>query len=725
MEKNIKDDKFNLKLKTALLFLAVAFSLYFVVLLAKINRINPILPVIAPYIPGLPSGQNANDIKNFSSEQDFKDYLEASSKLSSGYGGGINTFSMMNRALSPSAMMEKSAVDGIGGGGTPDRISETNVQVIGIDEPDIVKTDGKEIYFSGNQRYYYGPMMRGDVNSGISWEEQKMIVPDAIRPYPIPQEKTDIIKAFPPADLALDGKIDKQGDLLLNNDVLVVFSNTNYSGSGQEINGYDISNPKSPVKRWTVKLDNNTSVVTSRLNNGKIYLITRNNINTPRPCPLMPLTVNGVELNIRCADIYHPVQPVPIDSTFIAMVLNPNTGKIEDTVSFVGSSGSSVVYVSKNAIYATYTYNESIAKFFSGFVKENGDLFPSWLSEKVIKLEEYDISENSKLQEILTLVEKYNNTLSDDEKLKAGNEMTNRMSDYYKAHNRDLEKTGIVKIDLNKFQITATGAVPGHLLNNFAMDEYKENLRIASTIGSRWGIFNGIGTGESVNDVTILDKNLDMIGSVRDLGKTEQIYSVRFIEDKGYVVTFRQTDPFYVLDLSNPKNPKLAGELKIPGYSSYLHPLDATHILGVGMEGNKVKISLFDVSDKNNPVELDKYMLDEYWTEVSNNYHAFLLDTKHDIFFLPGSKGGYVFSYVKRLSSINDLITIPCSPEEVCTKRTIEKNSIYKLELKKAVSQNSVKRAIYINDYLYIIGDDKITILNELDWQKVNELSLQ
>ena len=705
-QKNSKKDKFNFEVKILLSIFFITAIFAVANLIAENNRIAPYPPII-PGISTKPVVKNINDLKKFSSEQDFKNYLETASKLDAGYGATFGRQSLVEALPMELSMTAKGLADGIGGGSAPERISETNVQVIGIDEPDIVKTDGKEIYFSGAQRFY--SIMRGNAGSGVSLEDQKM----SMLPYPAPQAETKIIKAFPPADLALDGKIDKQGDLLLDKNNLIVFPNNNYYGASQEITGYDVSNPKSPEKKWNIKLDSSASVVASRLHDGKIYLITKNNINTPRPCPFMPLSVDGVELNIRCADIYHPIAPVPIDSTFVAMTLDPNTGKIENTVSFVGSSGTSIIYMSENAIYATYIYNESIAKFFSGFVNENDDVFPSWLSQKVAQLETYDISESSKLQEITQLLEKYTNSLGKDERMKIENEMTNRMNDYYKKHSRDLEKTGIVKIDLAKFEIASIGAVPGHLLNNFAMDEYQGNLRVASTIGSRWGIFSGIGSGESVSDVTILDKNLDEIGSVRDLGKTEQIYSVRFIEDKGYVVTFRQTDPFYILDLANPANPKMTGELKIPGYSSYLHPLDATHILGIGMEGSKVKISLFDVSDKNNPLELDKYMLDEYWTEVSNNYHAFLLDSKHGIFFLPGSKGGYVFSYFNASDGLEH------SPNASNYAKS------FKLKLEKAISQNSVKRAIYLNDYLYIIGEDKITVLNELDWEKVNELDLQ
>lgn len=680
-------------------------------LMGKNIRIIPCSPITIPGFPIKPDVKNIKDIKKFSSEQDFKNYLETVSELGGGYGATFGRqLSIEAQPMMP-GMISKNATDGIGGG-MPERISETNVQVIGIDEPDIVKTDGKEIYFSGQPRYYAVPMMRDDVGGGISLEEQKMIAP---YPYPVPQAETKIIKAFPPADLALDGKIDKQGDLLLDNNILVVFpTHGGYYGDNQEIVAYDVSKPslKSSVKKWTMKLENNTSIITSRLKNGKIYLIVRNNIDQSHPCPIMPLSVNNFSnlkeittVNISCAEIYHPIVPIPVDSTFTAMILDPASGKISEKVSFIGSSGATVIYVSENSIYATYTYNESIVKFFSGFVSENDNFFPAYIVEKINKLNTYDISESAKMTELTTVMEKYQSSLNTDDRMKLENEMQNRLGDYYKAHSRELEKTGIVKIDTDSFTIVANGEVPGHLLNNFSMDEYQGNLRIASTIGSRWGSFAGIGSGQSVSDVTILNKNLNFVGSVKDLGKTEQIYSVRFVEDKGYVVTFRQTDPFYILDLSNPASPKMTGELKIPGYSSYLHPLDATHILGIGMESNKVKISLFDVSNKTNPIELDKYSLDEYWSEVSNNYHAFLLDTKHGIFFLPGSKGGYIFSYMA------------CATPSGCFP--------FRLTLKKAISQNLVKRAIYLNDYLYIIGEDKITVLNELDWKKVNELDLR
>jgi uncharacterized secreted protein with C-terminal beta-propeller domain len=285
------------------------------------------------------------------------------------------------------------------------------------------------------------------------------------------------------------------------------------------------------------------------------------------------------------------------------------------------------------------------------------------------------------------------NSLDKDESLQFSNEMYNRLADYIEENKRELIKTGIVKIGFN-MEVLGSGSVPGTLLNQFSLDEYEGNLRVAITVGSMWGGW-GSSQGESASDVYVLNSEMRIIGSVKDLGLTERIYSVRFLQDKAYVVTFRQVDPFYVLDMSDPSNPELKGELKIPGYSSYLHPITKDKILGVGKEGSKVKISLFVVTDPENPTEADKYLMDEYWTDILNTHHAFLLDDRHSVFFLPGSKGGYVFSYEDD-----------------------------KLEMVKAVSEINPSRALYLDDYLYIISTSKIVVLDENTWQEVKELDL-
>jgi uncharacterized secreted protein with C-terminal beta-propeller domain len=647
------------KIALTILFLVFLFAISFAII--KCISIPPITlsPFWPPKIP-----MKIEGIKKFASEEDFKTYLEESQL---GYLGGMRMFGaarmpMVEEMPAPSPLKTEGAI--------PERVSETTVQVLGIDEPDIVKTDGKEIYFSQSP-YIYPIFWRG-------LEEKN---------WPPKTGETKIIGAFPPENLKIDSKIDERGDLLLINDVLVIFSEN-------KIFGYDISNPQSPKKKWEVKLENNNYLVGARLYQNKIYLVAKTQIDSYHPCPIKPLSIEGVPLEIKCIDIYHPTVPVPVDVTYTTMILEPDSGKIEKTVSFVGSSDQSVIYMSKGAIYVTYSYYESIIKFFTNFLKEKGeDLVPSWLIEKLEKLESYEISDQAKYTEFQILMERYYNSLSNDERLRIENEMENRMTDYFKEHKRELEKTGIIKIGLEKFEISATGNIPGRPLNQFSLDEYNGNLRVATTVGEGFWGFGG--QRESSNDVYVLDKDLKILGSVQDLGLAERIYSARFIEDKGYLVTFRQTDPFYVLDLSDPEKPELKGQLKIPGYSSYLHPITKDKILGIGKEGSNVKISLFDVSDPENPKEIAKYNLDEYWSDILNTHHAFLLDEKHQIFFLPGGRGGYIFSYKDN-----------------------------KLELKRAVSEISAKRAIYINDYLYIIGENKVVVLNELNWEKINELEI-
>ena len=611
----------------------------------------------------------SESIKRFSSEKEFESYLqEAEFKSLDSYNlgglGMIRTFAEKGISMEPTGV----GVDIEEGGGEPQRVSDTNVQVLGIDEPDIVKTDGKEIYFS-SERYYR------------SWWGEIMPPPEI--------EKTKVIKGFPPGNLSLDSEISVNGNMLLSGDVLIIFS-------GENIYGYNVSDPILPREEWEIELDARSSITGARLYGDKVYLITRTNIDSYHPCPIRPLSIGGSSLEIKCADIYHPVVPVPVDVTYNAVILDPSSGKIEKSVSFVGSSDKSIVYMSDNGIYVTYTYSGEFIRFISNFFDEEcQDIVPSWLIDKMNKLSEYDISSVAKFTEFGVIFNNYFNSLDEDEKLRIENEFNDRMTDYYKGHMRELGKTGIVKMDLENLDIVASGNVPGELLNQFSLDEYENHLRIAVTVGDGWFGMGMIGgERQSANDVYILDENLKMTGSVTNLGLTEKIYSARFIQDKGYLVTFRQIDPFYVLDLSNPKNPEMKGELKIPGYSSYLHPITKDKILGIGKQGSQIKISLFDVEFPENPFEADKYILNEYWSDVLNTHHAFLLDKKHEIFFLPGSKGGYIFSYEEDF-----------------------------LKLTRAVSNINAKRAIYIDDYLYIIGEDKIIVLNEIGWEEVGRLS--
>jgi uncharacterized secreted protein with C-terminal beta-propeller domain len=592
-------------------------------------------------------------LAKFSSEEDFKAYLQEGMVTLPVVTDGVALGTM----AAVTAGVEAAAREAVG---VAERVSPTTVQVRGIDEPDLVKTDGARIYFSPRTRLYI---------------EARIID----REIWIPEVKTRVIRAFPPEELSSLAEINETGDLFLTQNTLLILARDN-------IYGYDVSNPASPSKKFEVEL--NGSIVGARLYEGKVYLVLRDGIDYYKPCPLYPLAVNGKQFSIPCQEIYHPVRIVPVDVTYTALILNPETGEVERSLSFVGSSSLSIVYMSPQAIYITYTYQEDMFQIMSTFIEERcKDLFPQRVIDRLKEIQGYNISAMSKMMELQIILTRWMESLDPKERMNLTTEFGNRFQKYLEERVRDLVRTGLIKIGLEEFAVLATGDVPGMPLNQFSLDEYEGYLRIATTIGM-W-------TRETQNDVYVLNEDLKIVGSVKGLGIEERIFSVRFLRDRGYVVTFRIVDPFYVLDLSDPTKPELKGELKIPGYSSYLHPIEEYLILGVGKEGWQVKISLFDVSSAEEPKEIAKYLLNESWSDVLETHHAFLLDKKHGIFFLPGRRAGYIFSY-----------------------------SSNKLELVKTIPAYGARRAIYLDDWLYIIADTKIVVLNELTWEIVNELEL-
>lgn len=199
-------------------------------------------------------------------------------------------------------------------------------------------------------------------------------------------------------------------------------------------------------------------------------------------------------------------------------------------------------------------------------------------------------------------------------------------------------------------QFVASGAVDGDLLNQYSLSEHEGYLRIATT--QRDGARSGSGRPQSESSVVVLQRDgdrLKRVGGVGGLGKGEQIYSVRFLGDVGYVVTFRQTDPLYRIDLSEPAKPRVAGELKITGYSSYLHPVGEDRLLGVGQEATLegqvtgMQVSLFDIA-ASDPKRLAQLHVKGGSSDAEYDPHAFLYWPQRDLVVLPmrdyGSAGG-------------------------------------------------------------------------------------
>lgn len=238
----------------------------------------------------------------------------------------------------------------------------------------------------------------------------------------------------------------------------------------------------------------------------------------------------------------------------------------------------------------------------------------------------------------------------------------------------------------------ASGAVRGYPLNQFSLSEHEGTLRIATTEQPSW--WDGPRRA-SESFVTVLAKRggrLARVGQVGGLGRGERIYAVRFMGTRGYVVTFRQTDPLYSLDLSDPAAPRVTGELKINGYSAYLHPVDESTLIGIGQDATAegrtlgTQVSLFDVADPADPRRIAQRTLGRGWSEAESDHHAVLYWPATGLLAVPlaggGDQDGAVGLTVTRAAGIAELGRIT-----------------------HGARAGAVRRAVVVGDALYTVSD--------------------
>ena len=294
-----------------------------------------------------------------------------------------------------------------------------------------------------------------------------------------------------------------------------------------------------------------------------------------------------------------------------------------------------------------------------------------------------------------------------------------------------------ISVEGDSIEYMASGSVPGYVLNQFSMDEYNGYFRIATT-GSSWRLFGG---GGSQNNVYVLDMNLRVVGSVEDLASGETIYSARFVGKRGYLVTFKKIDPLFVIDLENPTSPSVLGYLKVTGYSSYLHPYDETHVIGIGKETvadeqgdfawyQGVKISLFDVADVEHPVEIGKVEIGDRGTDsqVLYDHKALLFDRTRNLLVLPialheidlAKYSGEVPPY-----AYGDLVWQGAYVFNVSvTDGLALKGRVTHLETDVNDYEHYVNRALYIGNVLYTLSDKTIKMNDLATLEEINEVQL-
>ena len=237
----------------------------------------------------------------------------------------------------------------------------------------------------------------------------------------------------------------------------------------------------------------------------------------------------------------------------------------------------------------------------------------------------------------------------------------------YDEAGSDVMQTAVRKVSYHDGQLegVAQAKVDGTLNDSFSIDEYNGYLRLVTTVtpigdgAVLYGSSSAGAEGEAVttNSLYVLNEALELTGEITDLAEDEQVYSARFMGDIGYFVTFRQVDPLFSVDLSNPAEPKIIGELKIPGFSEYLHPYGEGQLLGIGMDVDEegvttegVKLSMFDISDPANVTEAFQLVLENmYGTDVAYNYKSVFVDVEKNLFGFRayGSQSDiyYIFSY--------------------------------------------------------------------------------
>lgn len=593
--------------------------------------------------------------------------------------------------------------------------STTNIQVKNVDEPDYIKNDEKYAY-----------IVSGD----------KLTIIDA---YPAETAKI-ILK------IGLDiPQGQSLQNIFLNKNLLTIFYQDNQEMDYIQEYGFapskiytplthitilDVSNKESPkiAKDYSV----NGYYNSARMIGGIVYLVTVNDVNIPRP--IIPLVR---EQNTILVDppVYYFDNPDQYYNFNTVTAIDIFNNKINAETFLMSNAGT--IYVSNDNIYITYqknmpyNYYQSLEKdrFFDAILPS----LPQDIQEKIkTVISDGTTPQQEKWNRVSDLLQDAYNRLSSSDRSKLFQKIQNAISDYDAKLQEQTLRTVIHKIAINgiSLEYVAKAEVHGRLLNQFSMDESEDRFRIATT--SEY--YNQYKTVQ-FNNVYVLDESLNQVGKLEKIAEDETIYSARFMGDRLYLVTFKRIDPFFVIDLST-DIPKILGALKIPGYSNYLHPYDANHIIGIGKETKDnqyggteilgVKVALFDVTDVSNPKVIDVKTIGKQGTdsEVLSDHKALLFDKEKNILSIPiieqgettyNSDARYYENRVWR-----GFYVFGINPSDgLVLKGTISHSN------STGYDYSMPSRSFYIGDTLYTVSSNLIKMNDIYDLHAINELRLR
>ncbi len=557
--------------------------------------------------------------------------------------------------------------------------STTNVQVEGVDEADIIKTDGKYLYHLTDNKLEVSEIYPADsmkVVSEIKYDDE-----------------------FEPLELYVEG------------DMVVVIGDEYVRGSRYYGEHYTKILVYNSTDKANLKNEKEVEVsgeyVSSRKIDDAMYLVAKKYIDTYYlndeeqnilPC-YKDTAVSSERKNVNCETIrYFPNFECSEYMITVGVDLSDLTKEAQIST-YLGDSES--IYASQDNMYVT-------------FLKYEND----------------------------------DDTSTEDEI------MLREVIDSYNYNYNQTKTTHIYRFKLENGEMNckATGEVKGSTLNQFSMDEHDGYFRIATTIGE----VTGIGENKSKNSMYVLDKDLKTVGCIEDIAPGEKIYSVRYMGDRAYMVTFRKVDPLFVIDLSNPESPEILGKLKIPGYSDYLHPYDETHIIGFGKDAAVVsdedgswgwadengtaayyqgmKIALFDVTDPENPIEMWKEEIGDRGTEseLLDNHKALLFSKEKNLLAFP-IEVATVDEENPKAWTYGDTTFVGAYVYEI----TLDKGFVLKAKLtdltdedwKKAghyyYGNKTIDRLVYIDDTLYTISDEMYSAYSLNDFSKIGSLKIK
>ena len=636
-------------------------------------------------------------ILSFETEEEYEEFVESHEWSSYAPGYARGGMAVETVALADAAVKSESPQNGY---------SETNNQVAGIDEADIIKTDGEYIYtISGNVLY--------------------------------------IVKAYPGEDAKVIATIDYDENspesLFVQDDTLAVFGNFNelevFSGLQYSPRHgmsffyiYDISDKENPELLKEYRFEGN--YFNARMKEDHAYLVVQN---MPSYSPRYPGPVimeDGELRSVPVSDIHYYNIPYRTPQFVTVHAIDLMDPEEEITSRSVAVEASQNMYMSEDNIFITYT--EWISEWelrqdiLVELLEESLTEDDKRLIEKIKATDNEVLSQQEKEQKIREIHLSYLNFMSSDERDELEEKAEELLEERLKKLGH-LEFTVINKLEVDdgEIKVRESGKVPGRIINQFSMDEDTGAgvFRIATTISRRWSSFE---VTESSNNVYTLDSDMEILGKLEGLAETEQIYSTRFIEDRLYMVTFRQVDPFFVIDLSDPSEPEMLGKLKIPGFSRYLHPYSEDVIIGIGKEATGtgrttgLKISLFDVSDVEEPEEIAKFVTEERYAQSNALYEhkAFLFDRQKELLVIPA----YSYDY-RGNSGYNGAFVFHIAEDEIELHGLIDHSGADATG--RYHYQPQVERSLWIEDLLYTKSRTLLRVNDIGSLQSVANLTLQ